>query len=60
VPTELRSKREPAQLFHWMLMRRHQMADELQREVYNDEALRSLLNEYLPLEPDERLLEIEE
>ena len=60
VPPELRSKREPAQLFHWMLMRRYQMADELRREVYNDEALQSLLNEYLPLEPDERLLEHDE
>ena len=60
VPPELRSKREPAQLFHWMLMRRYQMADELQREVFNVEALRSLLDEYLPLEPDERLLDIDE
>lgn len=60
VPPELRSKREPAQLFHWMLMRRYQMADELQREVRNFEALQSLLDEYLPLEPDERLLEVDE
>ncbi|MDQ3175930.1 MAG: DUF4032 domain-containing protein [Actinomycetota bacterium] len=58
VPAELRSKREPAQLFHWMLMRRYDMADELHREVFNVEALESLMRDFLPNEPDERLLEL--
>ncbi len=58
VPADLRSKREPAQLFHWMLMRRYDMADELHREVFNVEALESLMRDFLPNEPDERLLEL--
>jgi hypothetical protein len=56
VPPELRSRREPAEVFHEFLEHRWLLSEAEGREVQNPEALASYLAGVLPGRPDERTL----
>jgi len=56
VPPELRSRLEPAELFHELLEHRWFLSESQGREVTNEEALRSLLSAVLPQRPEERTI----
>jgi hypothetical protein len=56
VPGELRGRREPAELFHELLEHRYYLSEDQDREVDNETALRSYVEDVLPFRPDERRL----
>ena len=56
VPEELRSRREPPELFHEMLRHRDALADEVGHNPGNEAAMDSYVASVLPGLPDERLL----
>jgi hypothetical protein len=60
VPAELWTRREPAELFHELLEHRWYLAEGAGREVTNEEALASYLEQVLPTRPPERTLTTEE
>jgi hypothetical protein len=56
VPNELRGRREPAELFHELLEHRYYLSEDQGREVDNETALRSYVDDVLRFRPDERRL----
>lgn len=56
VPPELRTRREPAELFHEMLEHRWYLSEQADREVSNEAALASYLEQVLAPQPPERTL----
>lgn len=56
IPTELRGRREPPELFHELLEHRYFLSEAAGAEVDNATALGSYLDSVLPFRPDERLL----
>lgn len=56
IPAELRVRREPAELFHQLLEHRWFRSEAAGREITNEEALRSFVEEVLPQLPEERLI----
>ncbi len=56
VPPELRSRREPPELFHEMLRHRDRLSEELGHQVGNEAAMDSYVAGVLPGLPEERLL----
>jgi hypothetical protein len=56
IPARLRARREPAELFHQLLEHRWFLSEAAGREVTNDEAVVSLVDEVLPALPEERLV----
>ena len=56
VPGELRSRREPPELFHEMLRHRDRLSEEAGGNVGNEAAMDSSVASVLPGLPDERLL----
>jgi hypothetical protein len=56
VPAELRSRREPPELFHEMLRHRDRLSEELGHQVGNEAAMDSYIAGVLPGLPEERLL----
>lgn len=56
VPGDLRGRLEPAELFHELLQHRWTLSVAQDREVDNDEALRSLLSSVLPFRAEERTI----
>ena len=56
VPGELRSRREPPELFHEMLRHRDTLSQEAGHQVGNDAAMDSYVASILPGLPEERLL----
>ncbi len=56
VPGELRSRREPPELFHEMLRHRDTLSQEAGHQVGNDAAMDSYVASVLPGLPEERLL----
>ena len=60
VPVELRSRREPPELFHEMLRHRDRLSEDAGGNVGNEVAMDSYVASVLPGLPDERLLRAEE
>lgn len=60
VPAKLAAKREPPELFHELLQHRYAMSDATDRDVTNEDALASLLDDVLLHQPDERILTIDD
>ena len=56
VPAELRSRREPPELFHEMLRHRDTLSEQAGHNVGNDAAMDSYVASVLPGLPEERLL----
>jgi hypothetical protein len=56
VPEELRSRREPPELFHEMLRHRDALSEEAGHQVGNADAMDSYVAAVLPGLPEERLL----
>lgn len=56
VPGELRSRREPPELFHEMLRHRDTLSEQAGHQVGNDAAMDSYVASILPGLPEERLL----
>ena len=56
IPTELRDRREPAELFHELLEHRYYLSEAAGQEVDNDSAVRSYLESVLPFQPKERVI----
>jgi hypothetical protein len=56
VPSELRGRREPAEIFHELLEHRWLLSERAGREIENDEALASYLESVLPHRPEERTI----
>jgi hypothetical protein len=56
VPTDLGTRLDPAEVFHQLLEHRYLMAEHLQREVTNPEALDDYLARILPDRPSEKNL----
>ena len=56
VPAELRSRREPPELFHEMLRHRDALSEQAGHNVGNDAAMDSYVASVLPSLPEERLL----
>ncbi len=54
VPSELRGKREPAEIFHEILEHRWLMSERAKREVSTEAAVADYVQTYLPLVSDER------
>jgi hypothetical protein len=54
IPPELRSKREPAELFHEVLEHKYYRSQRLERDVGLREAVASYVDEVLRHQPDER------
>jgi hypothetical protein len=54
VPTELRGKREPAEIFHELLEHRWLMSERAKREVSTESAVADYVRTALPNAPDER------
>ena len=56
IPTELRGRREPAELFHELLEHRYYLSAEAGHEVDNETALRSYLDSVLRFRRPERVI----
>ncbi|MDQ4089180.1 MAG: DUF4032 domain-containing protein [Actinomycetota bacterium] len=56
IPSELRGRLEPAELFHQLLDHRYFLAEAAGHEVDNQTALRSYVASVLPFRPDERVI----
>ncbi len=56
IPAELRTRLEPAELFHQLLEHRYYLSEAAGREVDNPTAVRSYLASVLPFRPDERVI----
>lgn len=54
VPAELRQKLEPAQLFHEVLDHRWYMAEAAGHDIAIEDAVRSYVEQILPMKPDEQ------
>ena len=59
IPEDLRSRLEPAELFHQLLEHRYLMAEQRGAEVRTSEALEDYLGEVLALTPAERQLRLD-
>ena len=54
IPSELRAKLEPAEIFHEILEHRWYMAERVGHDVHIRDAIRDYLREVLPSKPDEQ------
>lgn len=59
IPEDLRQRLEPAEIFHEILEHRYYMAEQLEREVRNAEALKDYLDSILSNRPLERQISLE-
>lgn len=53
IPTSLRAKREPAQIFHEVLEHRWYLSEQQERDIDQAEAVKSYIANVLPKNPDE-------
>ncbi len=59
IPDELRSRLEPAEVFHQLLEHRYLMAERVARDISNDEAMADYLDSVLATSPKERQLRLD-